>query len=219
MLDFARKNLCPACITFFSELSAIKTTLIADDDCTNIDCFSSGFYTGPMQEAVYQIKYLKKPELAQALAFAMLPPAISLLKGLDSSAKPVVVPIPLHRSKIKERGFNQAELLAVNVGQLLNLKIDGQNLKRIRQTRPQFGLSRCERRQNLKGAFAANKKLAGKKVILVDDVLTSGATLYECALAVDRAGGAVVGAITLARARWQKTADAGNAGQHIQFYS
>jgi ComF family protein len=175
-------------------------------------CFSSGFYNGPLQEAVYQIKYLKRPELAQVLAFTMLPPTVALLQTFDALKQgelsinkgAIIVPVPLHKDKLKERGFNQAEELAISVGKLLDWKIDSRSLKRIRATRPQFGLSRGQRRRNLSGAFEASKSLAGKRVILVDDVLTSGATLYECAQAVATAGGIVLGGITLARAKWQR---------------
>lgn len=212
MITLAEGSLCTECMSFFCSLTEVKTTLIGDDDGPAICCFSSGFYNGPLQEAIYQIKYLKRPELARALAFTMLPPTVALFRTMkayeisDPAAitADVVVPVPLHKSKIKERGFNQAEELAISVGRLLDLKVDGISLKRIRPTRPQFGLSRGERRRNLEGAFVASKALAGKNVILVDDVLTSGATIYECARAVTSAGGIVLGAITLARAKWQK---------------
>jgi ComF family protein len=209
--DYASTRLCLDCMDFFCSLPEIKTTLIGDDDGPTIDCFSSGFYNGPLQEAVYQIKYLKRPELAQALAFALLPPTLALIQTReDAQPSPrektgiLVVPVPLHSSKLKERGFNQAEELATGVGKLLGLKLDGKSLQRIRPTRAQFGLSRGERRRNLDGAFRASNDLAGRKVILVDDVLTSGATLYECTRAIAAAGGIVVGGVTLARARWQK---------------
>jgi ComF family protein len=193
-------------------LTVVKTTLIGDDDGPAMSCFSSGFYNGPLQEAVYQIKYLKRPELAGALAFAMVPAIVSLLQTLAETEisnlvlnmADLIVPVPLHKNKFKERGFNQAEELAIGVGRLLDLKVDNVSLKRIRPTRPQFGLSRGQRRRNLQGAFVASKALAGKRVILVDDILTSGATIYECALAVSSAGGIVLGAITLARAKWQR---------------
>jgi ComF family protein len=207
-LRYAGNQLCLECMTFFCSLNAVKTSLIGDDDSPAIACFSSGFYYGPLQEAVYQIKYLKRPELAKALAFAMLPPAVALLQPLPAvktqSNTDIIVPVPLHKSKHKERGFNQAEELALGVGSLLGIPVDSKSLTRVRVTRPQFGLSRGERRRNIAGAFMAARGLAGKNIILVDDVLTSGATLYECALAVTAAGGNVLGATTLARARWQK---------------
>ena len=202
----ARATLCMECMEFFCTLTEVKTTLIGDDDSPTMPCFASGFYSGPLQEAIYQIKYLKRPELANALGFALLPPTVALLKSLTDvdTDKIVVVPVPLHKSKVKERGFNQAEELARSVAHLLNAKVDSSSLKRVRATRPQFGLSRGERRRNLDGAFVAASGLATKNVLLVDDVLTSGATIYECAAAVSAAGGTVLGAITLARAKWQK---------------
>ncbi|MBS1990159.1 MAG: ComF family protein [Cyanobacteria bacterium SZAS LIN-3] len=206
-VDTTEGELCNHCRSFFSELEPVRTTLIGDDDNDVIECLSCGYYSGPLQEAVYQIKYLKRPELARILSFALLPPAVALLETGEGE-KPVLVPVPLHAGKRRERGFNQAEELAFHLGRELNLKMDNTSLLRTRATRPQFGLSRGQRRRNLQGAFAASKSLAGQNVILVDDVLTSGATIYECALSVARAGGNVVGAITLARARWQKRSHA-----------
>jgi len=209
-------DLCSDCLTFFSGLSQVRTTLIGDDENEVIECFASGYYSGPLQEAVYQIKYLKRPELAKSLAFTLVPPVMALL-DLHPDLRPelktnncIVVPVPLHADKLKERGFNQAEELAHHLSQKLKLKMEAEGLRRIRSTRPQFGLSRSQRRRNLEGAFQAARSIAGKNVILVDDVLTSGATIYECALAVAKGGGTVVGAITLARARWQKREAADN---------
>ncbi len=203
-------TLCRECRAFFCSLTAVKTSLIGDDSQPPLTCFSSGFYHGPLQEAVYQIKYLKKPELAIALAPALIPPTVALMESINLSKTNLqqlkvdfVVPVPLHKIKMKERSFNQAEALAVHIADWLGSKVDRQNLKRVRTTRPQFGLSRSERRRNVAGAFKADKKLCGKSVILVDDVLTSGSTLYECAQAVRMAGGEVLGAVTLARAKWQ----------------
>ena len=202
-------NLCPECLVFFRQLTEVRTTLIGDDDSDIIECFSSGYYSGPLQEAIYQIKYLKRPELAKILAFTLVPPAMALLnlqrsKDKNIDMKALLIPVPLHPSKVKERGFNQAEELAHHMGERLKLKVDTSSLRRIRSTRPQFGLSRGQRRRNLEGAFKASKRLNGQNVILVDDVLTSGATIYECAMAVSIAGGKIIGAITLARAKWQK---------------
>jgi len=216
--DEAAGKLCPECLLFFRQLAEVRTTLIGDDDSDIIECFSAGYYSGPLQEAVYQIKYLKRPELAQILAFTLIPPAMALLnlqRGKDKNIGPkaLLIPVPLHPSKLKERGFNQAEELAHHMGEGLKLKVDTASLRRIRSTRPQFGLSRGQRRRNLEGAFKAAKRLSGQNVILVDDVLTSGATIYECALAVSAAGGKIIGAITLARAKWQKREQENEEGE------
>jgi len=209
--DCKSNNLCHDCLSFFQSLTEVRTTLIGDDENDVIECFASGYYSGPLQEAIYQIKYLKRPELAQSLAFTLIPPTMALLslrnnpENADNCQENfILVPVPLHPSKLKERGFNQAEELAFHLSEQLKIKMQAESLRRIRPTRAQFGLSRSQRRRNLEGAFQAAKSIRGKNVILVDDVLTSGATIYECALAVVKGGGTVVGAITLARARWQK---------------
>ena len=216
------EDFCPLCADFFANLSPIKTTLLGDDPLLpNLVCFSGGFYEGPIQEAIYQIKYLKRPELALALEAAMIPPAVSLAEHIrlqcqDQTKPPLILPVPLHTTKKRERGFNQAELLGTVAAKILKSRCESGGLRRLRATSPQFGLSRSARRHNLDGAFAGpahfpiggnfgnltKNILADREVVIVDDVVTSGATLYECARTASACGARVVGALTLARARW-----------------
>jgi ComF family protein len=113
-----------------------------------------------------------------------------------------VVPAPLHWRRRWDRGFNQAELLARQVSRLTGIPLD-RRLLRTRPTPPQAGLTAAERRTNVRGAFAAagdKAAIRGKKLIVVDDVMTTGATLEACARALKRAGAADVAALALARA-------------------
>jgi hypothetical protein len=121
----------------------------------------------------------------------------------------LVVPTPLHSSRKRERGFNQAELLARGLVRKLGRsggepipRVETNCLRRIRATAPQTGLSLAARRENIQGAFAVErpKIVCGRTVVLVDDVMTTGATLSACALALKRAGALCVLALTLARA-------------------
>lgn len=114
----------------------------------------------------------------------------------------VLVPIPLHPRRQKQRGFNQATLLARELGCRLGWQIDADTLIRTKATAPQVGLNVEERQDNVRDAFACRKDdLGGKLVMLVDDVCTTGATLESAAAALRRAGVKTVWAYTLARAK------------------
>jgi len=111
----------------------------------------------------------------------------------------LVIAVPLHVSRLRQRGFNQALWLARLLFACFEIRTD--ILERVNATRPQTGLSGGERRRNLKGAFRVNgPDLAGKKVLLVDDVFTTGTTVNECARVLRGAGAGGVDVFTLARA-------------------
>lgn len=115
----------------------------------------------------------------------------------------IVVPVPLHWTRLFKRGYNQSALIGRVLGQKLGLIFDPMILKRVRRTPSQVGLSADARRKNVGGAFAVNSKraktLKGKRVLLVDDVLTTGATVEGCAKVLKNAGVAAVDVVTLAR--------------------
>ncbi len=111
-----------------------------------------------------------------------------------------LVPVPLHPVRFRERGFNQAEQLCRNLSRKTGLNVESRAVKRTRVTQTQTRLSRTERLGNMRGAFEPHKvKLNGRRVVLVDDVLTTGATASDCARACIKAGAARVGVWTLAR--------------------
>ncbi|HEV8713562.1 MAG TPA: ComF family protein [Candidatus Binatia bacterium] len=121
---------------------------------------------------------------------------------MEGQAYDLIVPVPLHPDRLRWRGFNQSLILARAVGCARQLTVDPFLLERIRPTVPQTQLSASERRANVRGAFAvrATERLEEKRVLLVDDVYTSGATVEECAKVLYRAGAEVVDVFTLARA-------------------
>lgn len=113
----------------------------------------------------------------------------------------IVIPVPLGRERLKERGYNQANLLAHPIALQVNRPFTPQALFRSRETGSQVGLNAQERKQNVKNAFQGRPSLvAGKRILLVDDVATTGATLSECSTALKQAGAEHVIALTLARA-------------------
>lgn len=158
-------------------------------------------YEGGIMDVIHQIKYSGKTYLAKSLG-ALL--ASLARERIGDTKGMLMMPVPLHPRRLKERGFNQSLVLARAVAPLLDTRIDFLSLRRVRYTRPQTGLKRDERRRNVRGAFglADNPGLKGKTVILVDDVTTTGNTLNECARALKRAGCERVFCLTLARAVW-----------------
>jgi ComF family protein len=141
-------------------------------------------------------KYGLDQSVGRALA-EFLPPALPI----DRDDIDVVIPVPLHRRRLWWRGFNQAALLADEVARRLGVRLDTGALARVRPTRPQTARHHDDRIRNVRGAFAVRRPLrvAGLCVLLVDDVMTTGATVDECARMLLRAGAASVDVFTLAR--------------------
>ena len=117
-------------------------------------------------------------------------------KGVD-----VMIPVPLHYTRILKRRFNQSALLAKEINKLNGIPVDFGSLGRRRKTRPQVEFSGHERINNVKGAFIVKNpaRIKGKRILLLDDVMTTGSTLKECALALKRAGAKSVDTLTIAR--------------------
>jgi ComF family protein len=135
----------------------------------------------------------------------MLAEAIEDLQPLLTGSEVLVVPVPLHIRKLRERGFNQSELIAHASLRLKaadrRFELNAKVLERRRETRSQIGLSRHQRRENMRGAFAVARphEVAGREILVVDDVFTTGTTVSECARVLRRAGASKVYVATVAR--------------------
>lgn len=151
-------------------------------------------YAPPVDHLVHALKY--RGELAVARFFAE-----RLAERLVVTPRPdLLIPMPLHPNRMRERGFNQAALIAGHLGHLLSLKMRVDACRRVRDTPPQVDLPVDARRKNLRTAFICNIDLAGRKVALLDDVMTTGASLDELAREIRRAGAAEIHAWSVARA-------------------
>ncbi|MCL6510619.1 MAG: ComF family protein [Anaerolineae bacterium] len=173
--------------------SRASLTLPSGESLTVI---SAAMFTSPLREGIHRFKYEGQPQLAAAFAAPMS--AIWLAHGMQAD---VIVAVPLHTTRLRERGFNQSLLLAHHASLAMGIPVEPHALRRIRRTEQQAHLDLPARQENVRGAFAAQPQLAGgKAIVLLDDVFTTGATLSECASALYQAGARSVIALTLARA-------------------
>lgn len=150
-------------------------------------------YRFPIDAVLQRYKY------SGFLAVAELMGALLSFR-LGNTAKPdAIIPMPLHPSRLKERGFNQATEIARIVAKQFDIPLESRVCTRARPTKPQTGLSLQERTRNMRGVFACSKSLAGKHIVLLDDVMTTGASLNALARTVKDAGAAKVDCWVVAR--------------------
>jgi ComF family protein len=157
-----------------------------------------GVYEGTLMEAIHRLKYGGKTALSGPLG-ALAKEAF--YQFWEVGTIDLLLPVPLHIKRLRERGFNQAHLINKKWASVEGIPFDGFTLSRSRWTEPQTSLSRAERRKNVKGAFSLRRpdRVKGKRILLVDDVFTTGATANECARVLLKAGGRWVDVLTLAR--------------------
>ncbi len=152
-------------------------------------------YGGPLADAIVRFKYGGRSELAGVLGQLLAEAALPLAGRVDCA-----MPMPLHPARLRERGFNQSALLARPVARALGVPLAVEGLRRVRPTVDQAGLARADREGNVRGAFAARQLEGAPRVLLIDDVRTTGATLASASHALLTAGASEVRALVLARA-------------------
>ena len=158
---------------------------------------SAVYFDGTLREAIHGFKYSNLQDLAIPLGKLMS-------DYWEKSPIPaeIIVPVPLHPDRLRERGYNQATLLTRELGKSIGLPIAENSLVRVRATLPQVELGAQERKENVRDAFrCSNAELKEKRILLIDDVCTTGATLEACSIALRQVGARSVWAFTLARAR------------------
>jgi ComF family protein len=168
-----------------------------------IDGIRSAFiFEGGVRQAIHELKYRHHHALAATLAGLM-----AEHWRFNPLPADVLVAVPLHPARLRERGYNQAELLAHALGGMIGLPVMASGLRRVRHTRPQMSLDAADRRGNVQAAFhyqpgerGDGNAARGQRVLVVDDVCTTGSTLEACSLALKAAGASSVWGFTLARA-------------------
>jgi ComF family protein len=158
-----------------------------------------GYYEGPLREAIHRWKYEEKSSLTcffgEKLAEGFHP-------YWNSKSFDLLIPVPLHLKRLRERGFNQALLLVKELSRRIRIPYSKRLLRKRIPTTPQIHLSGAEREKGLRGSFhvQGDKAIKGKSILLVDDVYTTGATVNECSRVLLNAGAARVDVLTLAHA-------------------
>lgn len=155
-------------------------------------------YESVILEAIHRFKYKRDLSVGETLADVM---ADFSFPDVNVSDYTMILPVPLHVKRLRERGFNQSLILAKAIGRKHKIPVNFSLLKRHQFTESQTGMNRKERSENIKGAFAVTdaEKIAGQNIILVDDVFTTGATANECAKTLLKAKARKVTVLTLAR--------------------
>lgn len=152
-----------------------------------------------LKKAIHGLKYKFVEDLARSLGKLL----IGELEKIRDQIKgeQILIPVPLHEKRFLERGFNQAELLTLEISKFFGWPVENRVLARTKRTASQVSLTGDKRRENICGAFAVVNfsKILNKKIILIDDVLTTGATMEECAKVLKRAGAGEVLGIALAK--------------------
>ncbi len=158
-----------------------------------------GLYEETLLTAIHLFKYRGRIGIGKVLGSIMADFAGEIW---DMKVFSVIMPVPLHRKRLRERGFNQAVVLARKIAKRFDIPLDFLTLRRQRFTAPQVGLGHEARSANVRGAFTVRKpeRTTGQRVLLVDDVYTTGSTLVECAGTLLNAGAESVAILTLARA-------------------
>ena len=177
-------HVCGACQQSQPDFEAARAALIYEGEC---------------RELIHAYKYRYKTHLRHPLALLTAAP---LRDFVAACAPELIVPVPLHIRRLRDRGFNQAVLLGEIWAREWGIPLERGAMRRIRWTEPQISLTAVQRRDNVKGAFDVGdpRVVQGRRVLLVDDVYTTGSTVKECAHVLKAAGAREVAVVTVARA-------------------
>ena len=200
--DLAAYNCCPNCATFIHsnatpEQLALHHRFCHSSQVQGIAAFNAlAPYAGQMRQNLLQLKYHGQRRLAKPLGQ-------EIARAWQHTGWPadVIIPVPLHAEKMKQRGYNQCDLLSKACGEVLNLPVLSNVLQRVKATEVQNKLNAEERKSNVESAFACEdgiEQLAGKNIILLDDIITTGSTMRACAVALQSARPAAIYGLAVA---------------------
>lgn len=194
-------NIPPFCLKCSRHLGAMAHPRCRE--CTKTKpqfdfAWAACLYKDPLKTLIYQFKYNQKTYLRRPFAQFII--GFVQRYHLDITQFDFIVPIPLFSSRFRERGYNQSQLLAEQIAREYDIPLSSKNLVRIRNTEHQTFLSEKERWTNIRGAFRIkdSAKISGKNILIIDDLLTTGATGSEAARTLKSAGAKTVGVLTLA---------------------
>lgn len=184
-----RGGWCAACLAKAAAVRRLRITFEERD--TIAEAWALGIYEGALRDLVRHLKYQKKMDALPYLQTFLHAVEEDFFRAADVPPHPVAVPMPLFAAKEKKRGFNQTELIFKDWLKEHAIPME-RLLVRTRATKPQYGLSKEERRENLRGAFSVpaekQQDVRGRDVLLLDDIYTTGVTCAECARALKKAG-------------------------------
>ncbi|HXG00535.1 MAG TPA: phosphoribosyltransferase family protein [Bacteroidota bacterium] len=200
-------KICPECHSTMERVNAADSLYLEMQQrlCGDgvVDGLVSAFYfeqEGGVQTLIHRLKYAEMPVVGIELGKYV---AVALAGLLHAVPDAVIIPVPLHRAKVRERGYNQSDYIARGISNLTGLPVHTRLLRRRRFTATQTRLNREERRANVRDAFEVNRTITpNASFILVDDVITTGATILECARVLRRYGAARVYAASAALASY-----------------
>ncbi|HBI48123.1 MAG TPA: amidophosphoribosyltransferase [Smithella sp.] len=199
-IKFINGSICSICGTTFSDSPAENH--LCGECLEKRPYFSYAravfSYETIILHAIHQFKYGNNISVGALLASFM---ADFSFPDIDFTDYSLIMPVPLHIKRLRERGFNQSLILTRTLGKKQQIPVNYSLLRRHKFTETQTGMHKAERKQNIKRAFevSSKEKIAGKNIILVDDVYTTGATVNECAKTLIKAGAQKVTVLTLAR--------------------
>ncbi|MGD0278750.1 MAG: ComF family protein [Smithella sp.] len=199
-IKFITGSICSICGTTFPDSHA--ESHLCGDCLENKTYFSYAravfCYETFILNAIHRFKYKRDMSIGEMLASFM---ADFSFPDIDFTDYSLIIPVPLHIKRLRERGFNQSLILAYAIGKKRKIPVNFSLLKRHKYTLTQTASNRNERKQNIKGAFEVTdkKKIADKNIILIDDVYTTGATINECAKTLIKAKAQKIAVLTLAR--------------------
>jgi ComF family protein len=202
-LDVIAPRFCPGCDEPIGQgdpfCASCDASIEPIADLAPLDCglsvVSSGVYGGALARAIQAMKYEDRADLAAPLGRRLA----KAFTRADFSGSATLVPVPLHPKRLAERGYNQSALIARALGRELGWNVCATALGRRRDTSAQARLGRSQRLHNVDGALIERARLDGKHVVLVDDVVTTGATASACKEALERAGAVVLAVAAVAR--------------------
>lgn len=204
-----RLNICPWCrerITYVDEPACLKCGKKLDDDreyCTDCQKIKHVYnqavslyeYSDDIKQSIYRFKYHNKQEYAGVYAEELARKCGQVIRNWNPD---IIMPVPIHASKLKQRGYNQAALIARELARLIGIAVDEQYIRRVRKTLPMKELNNSERVKNLQNAFQIyDNGIIYNKVLIVDDIYTTGATIDACARCLKDYGVKSVYAVTL----------------------